>query len=144
VRWLTGVHEAEGQAYLVREPYEELLWWLLMPRLLRLANAPAPDRAAIEALGGTVEKALEQAEAAGYRIEALLTPAAAAEAVSETVAEPEAIAEVAEALTESAPEAAMEEDEGLPGAVEMAPTEAATASPESEPETPANPPKPVT
>jgi hypothetical protein len=38
VRWLTGVHEAQGHAYLVREPYEELLWWLLMPSLLRLAG----------------------------------------------------------------------------------------------------------
>ena len=40
VRWLCGVHEAEGHAYLVRERYEELLWWLLMPSLLRLAGEP--------------------------------------------------------------------------------------------------------
>jgi glycosidase len=32
VHWLTGAHEAGGRSYLVREPYEELLWWMLMPR----------------------------------------------------------------------------------------------------------------
>ena len=72
VRWLTGVHEAEGHAYLVREQYEELLWWLLMPSLLRVAAEPAPSRALVEELSRTVEDALASAEAAGYRIDALL------------------------------------------------------------------------
>jgi hypothetical protein len=72
VRWLTGVHEAEGHAYLVRESYEELLWWMLMPALLRLAGETAPSRAAVEQMSKTVEEALEKAEAAGYRIDALL------------------------------------------------------------------------
>jgi hypothetical protein len=72
VRWLTGVHEAEGHAYLVREQYEELLWWLLMPSLLRFAAEPAPSRSAVEELRKTVEEALASAKAAGYRIEALL------------------------------------------------------------------------
>ena len=58
VRWLTGVHEAEGHAYLVREQYEELLWWLLMPSLLRVAAEPAPSRALVEELSKTVEEAL--------------------------------------------------------------------------------------
>ena len=72
VRWLTGVHEAKGRLYLVREPYEELLWWLLMPSLLRLAGEPTPSRAAVKALSGIVAEALQSAEAAGYRIDALL------------------------------------------------------------------------
>ncbi|MGP8176293.1 MAG: alpha-amylase family glycosyl hydrolase [Terracidiphilus sp.] len=72
VRWLTGVHEAEGHAYLVRELYEELLWWLLMPSLLRLGCEAAPTRAAVEEMSKTVEEALATAEAAGYRIDALL------------------------------------------------------------------------
>jgi hypothetical protein len=83
VRWLTGVHEAEGHAYLVREQYEELLWWLLMPSLLRVAAEPAPSRALVEELSKTVEEALATAEEAGYRIEALLgaaTPSVADEA----------------------------------------------------------------
>jgi glycosidase len=80
VRWLCGVHEAEGHFYLVREQYEELLWWLLMPALLRLAAEPAPSRASVEELSNTVATALTSAEAAGYRIDTLLGPLAATEA----------------------------------------------------------------
>jgi glycosidase len=78
VRWLTGVHEAEGREYLIRERYEELLWWTLLPSLLRLAERPAPSRAAIEVLSGKVDSALKEAEAAGYRVDLLsaATPAA--------------------------------------------------------------------
>ncbi|MDR3726041.1 MAG: alpha-amylase family glycosyl hydrolase [Terracidiphilus sp.] len=72
VRWLTGVHEAEGHSYLVREMYEELLWWLLMPSLLRLAGEAAPSRAAVEEMSKTVSEALATAKSAGYRIDILL------------------------------------------------------------------------
>jgi glycosidase len=72
VRWLTGVHEADGHSYLVREQYEELLWWLLMPSLLRLAGEAAPSRAAVEEMSKTVSEALATAESAGYRIDILL------------------------------------------------------------------------
>jgi hypothetical protein len=88
VRWLTGVHEAEGHAYLVRELYEELLWWLLMPSLLRLGCEAAPSRAAVEEMSKTVEGALATAEAAGYRIDALLGTSPDPDAGD--VAEPEA------------------------------------------------------
>ncbi len=71
VRWLTGVHEAEGREYLIRERYEELLWWTQMPSLLRLAGEAAPNRAAVEELNGAVDEALEAAEAAGYRVDVL-------------------------------------------------------------------------
>jgi len=80
VRWLTGVHETQGHAYLVREPFEELLWWLLMPSMLRMAGEPVPERAAAEKMSKTVEEALATAEAAGYRIDALLGPAGEPEA----------------------------------------------------------------
>ena len=72
VRWLCGVHEAEGHFYLIRERYEELLWWLPMPELLRLAGEPAPSRAAVDALSRTVGAALASAAAAGYRVATLL------------------------------------------------------------------------
>jgi hypothetical protein len=71
VRWLTSVHESEGHWYVVREPYEELLWWLLMPSLLRIAGERAPSRTAVEEMSRTVHEALEAIEAAGYRIDAL-------------------------------------------------------------------------
>jgi hypothetical protein len=87
VRWLTGVHEAEGHFYLVRERYEEMLWWLLMPQLLRLAGEPALDRAAIDRMGAIVDEALASAEAAGYRIDRLLDSPTDAEAGKKATAE---------------------------------------------------------
>jgi glycosidase len=107
VRWLSGVHRAEGHDYLVRERYEELLWWLLMPSLLRLAGEAAPSRRAVQAMSRSIEEALATAEAAGYRVDLLLAPAVAeaengeaaseagggAEADAESAAEPEAFAE---------------------------------------------------
>jgi hypothetical protein len=83
VRWLCGVHEAEGHFYLIRERYEELLWWLLMPSLLRLAGESAPSRSAVEELSKIVAAALASAEAAGYRIDVLLGPKGA-EVISES------------------------------------------------------------
>jgi glycosidase len=86
VRWLTGVHEAEGHEYLIRERYEELLWWMVMPSLLRVAESPTPSRVAIEDLSRTVERALAKAEAAGYRVDVLsgrTTPAKQDEPKSE-------------------------------------------------------------
>ncbi len=76
VRWLCGVHEAEGHEYLVRERYEELLWWLQLPKLLRLAGEIAPsqmaaNRAAVRTMSKAVEEALAAAEAAGYRVDLL-------------------------------------------------------------------------
>jgi hypothetical protein len=74
VRWLTGVHEADGLAYFVREPYEELLWWLLMPSLLRLAGEAAPSRIAAKEMSETVKEALSEAAAAEYRVDAMTHP----------------------------------------------------------------------
>ena len=94
VRWLTGVHEAEGQTYLVRELYEELLWWLVMPSLLRLAGESAPSRAAVETMSRTIKDALATAEAAGYRVDLLLGPTANEGAGEETAREVEPATEV--------------------------------------------------
>ncbi len=72
VRWLTGVHKAEDHAYLVHELYEELLWWLPLPSLLKLAAEKAPNTKTVAALTQTVEEALAAANAAGYRVDVLL------------------------------------------------------------------------
>jgi hypothetical protein len=82
VRWLCGVHEAEGHVYLIRERYEELLWWLLMPSLLRLAGETAPSPSEVKNLSGAIAAALASAEAAGYRVDVMLgngKPAASGE-----------------------------------------------------------------
>jgi glycosidase len=72
VRWLTGMHEAEGHTYLIKEPYEELLWWLQLPALLRLAGEPAPQRTEAEAISRSVDEAVAAVAAAGYRADRLL------------------------------------------------------------------------
>jgi hypothetical protein len=116
VRWLTGVHQAEGHTYLVRERYEELLWWLLMPSLLRLAGEAAPSRAAVQAMSKSIEEALATAEAVGYRIDLLLaTPAT----------------DVEEPVTEAAGEADL--DFELPAESQPVPSEPRQPS-DSEPE----------
>jgi len=87
VRWLTGVHEAEGHVYVVRESYEELLWWMLVPSLMKLAEEAQPSRAAARELSRTVEEALATADAAGYRIDSVLAEAEVTEAAVEGEAE---------------------------------------------------------
>jgi glycosidase len=72
VRWLCGVHESEGALYLVHERYEELLWWLLLPSLLRLSAEAIPKQAEVEALTKIAAEALDAASAAGYRLDLLL------------------------------------------------------------------------
>jgi hypothetical protein len=80
VRWLTGAHEAAGHTYIVREPYEELLWWMRMPSLLKLAGEAAPRKPEVDAISKCVADALAQAEKAGYRVELLVNPAEEGEA----------------------------------------------------------------
>jgi hypothetical protein len=69
LRWLTGVHEAKGHSYLVREPYEELLWWLLLPALLRLPADPVASRAEAAEMQAGITASLAAAEASGYRLD---------------------------------------------------------------------------
>jgi hypothetical protein len=71
VRWLTGVHEANGHTYFVKESYEELIWWLQLPVLCELAGKAVPDRSAIAMLSKAIKEALEAAASAGYNLDAL-------------------------------------------------------------------------
>jgi len=98
LRWLTGVHAAETGEYLVREPYEELLWWLQLPGLLALAAEPEPMPPQAVALANAVTRALEQAAHVGYRAD-LLAPQ------PEPVTHTEPVADAApSAAPESTPE----------------------------------------
>jgi hypothetical protein len=56
-----------------------------MPALLRMAGESAVDRDAVQKMSKTVEEALATAEAASYRIDALLGPEAEPEAGSQTL-----------------------------------------------------------
>ena len=69
VRWLTGLHQTEGHTYLVREPYEEMLWWLQLPTLLSMAGNPAVSRKTVKELSKTVDDSLAAVAYAGYRID---------------------------------------------------------------------------
>ena len=72
VRWLTGVHEAQGHTYFVKESYEGLIWWLQLPVLCKLAGKAGPDRGAIAKLSKAIKEALEAAASADYSLDALL------------------------------------------------------------------------
>jgi glycosidase len=72
VQWLTGVHEAEGHYYVVQEPYEELLWWMQMPALLRLGSQPSVSREATETIGKAIVDELAAVKEAGYTVDEML------------------------------------------------------------------------
>jgi hypothetical protein len=128
VRWLTGVHEAEGHFYLVRELYEELLWWLQMPPLLRLAGEPAPRRATVVEMSKTIDEALASAEAAGFRVNVLLglddIEAAGEEAAPDTESGGEPEVEIPQV---GVPEV------GMKGTAESQPSPAKPPEPKTEP-----------
>ena len=72
VQWLTGVHESDGYRYIVQEPYEELLWWLQLPALLRLGSQSAVSYEAADRIGEEIKDALKTMQAAGYRVDEML------------------------------------------------------------------------
>ena len=72
VRWLTGFNQAEGHAYVVREAYEELLWWLSLPQLLNLAGRAVPTRAAAAVISKNIAESVAAVEKAGYRVDVLI------------------------------------------------------------------------
>jgi hypothetical protein len=72
VAWITGIHEHQGVRYLVKEPFEELLWWMSLGRLLEIAAADALEPKHIHALEAAILSRMRAAEAAGYRVEVLL------------------------------------------------------------------------
>ena len=88
VRWLTGAHDADGSTYVIREPFEELLWWLQMPAFLRLAGEPSPGRAEVQAISRNVRESLSAAEKAGYRLQTMLEAARRETASQEIAATP--------------------------------------------------------
>jgi hypothetical protein len=79
VRWLTGVHAAEGQSYFIKESYEELAWWLQLPALCRMPDDAEGARRMAERIGAAVDESEETAAEAGYCIGALVQPEPQAE-----------------------------------------------------------------
>jgi hypothetical protein len=72
VAWLIGVHEYQGVRYFVKEPYEELLWWMALRWLVDIAAEPTIGPKAISALEEALRSRMHAAQEAGYRVESLL------------------------------------------------------------------------
>ncbi len=94
IRWLTGAHEDKGHAYFVKESYEELLWWLQLPALCRLAAEPVPARSTIQKIRRAFSDAAELAASASYSVDMLIEPrTGVAEGPDSSPAEPKPAAE---------------------------------------------------
>lgn len=72
VAWIMGVHEYQGVRYFVKEPFEELLWWMSLRWLLEIAAEETVEVKAVRELEETIESRIKVAEEAGYRVESLL------------------------------------------------------------------------
>ena len=127
--WLSGAHIADGHTYLVREPFEELLWWIQLPDLLRLAALPSPLRADADAISEPIRRALVELEQAGYQLDGLLEPQLAGTPDHKLRAEPE----VPEPLS-NAGKIAEPSPEDLRPQEPVAPNPVGPANPEEPPE----------
>jgi hypothetical protein len=54
-RWLTGLSESRGVTYINKECFEEMVWWLQLPRLL--GGGDAVEIAALAAAAAVAAKA---------------------------------------------------------------------------------------
>ena len=78
VRWLTGVHAAGATTYFIKEPFEQLVWWLQLPGLLKVRGRAAADRLLLRQVEEQATAGASAALNAGYdlaRLEKAVTPA---------------------------------------------------------------------
>jgi hypothetical protein len=69
--WLVGVHEHEGVRYLVKEPFEKLLWWMTLRTLFAILEKPSVDPEGIAGLERRLRAHVRAVADRGYRVEAL-------------------------------------------------------------------------
>ncbi len=79
VAWLIGVHEHEGERYIVKEAFEQTLWWASLRRLAEIAGLREPDPEQLHALEDQLSDRFEAARRAGYKVGVLLSPPRAAQ-----------------------------------------------------------------
>ncbi|MGC2163843.1 MAG: alpha-amylase family glycosyl hydrolase [Silvibacterium sp.] len=72
VRWLAGVNESDGVAYVNKELFENLIDWLALPALLEIAEQDAGSLEAVLEVEAEVEQAHEAIKDAGYKLDAYL------------------------------------------------------------------------
>jgi glycosidase len=68
VRWLTGLHQTDDGWYFNQESYEQLLWWSLLPELIKTDPDAAKEKLRLRKLAGEVEAELALARSEGYRL----------------------------------------------------------------------------
>ena len=71
VAWVIGVHEHDGEKYLVKEQFEKLLWWMAFRHLLDMAAESQPEIEKLAELEQEIRTRLETIAEGGYRVEAL-------------------------------------------------------------------------
>ncbi len=71
IAWLIGVHSYEGIRYFNKELFEQFLWWMALPALVRLGQRPKPDAKRIAALEKQIEVRIRAATEAKYQVESL-------------------------------------------------------------------------
>ena len=74
VRWLAGVNESSGITYFNKEGFEELLGWLQLPALIKLAQQSPINPDSIKALETAVLESCKSAQTAGYNLDLYLHP----------------------------------------------------------------------
>ncbi|MGI8772472.1 MAG: alpha-amylase family glycosyl hydrolase [Acidobacteriaceae bacterium] len=77
IRWLTGLHDADGCRYVIKEQFEQLLWWTQLPALLHAAQAGKPGKDAAKLVVERVRSAANAMRDAGYKPDVLLQVAGA-------------------------------------------------------------------
>jgi glycosidase len=71
VAWLIGVHPHEGANYVVKEHLERLLWWMVLPALLKIAGDPKPDPETLDLLKEAVDEHMRAVAKGGYKVETI-------------------------------------------------------------------------
>ncbi|WP_433973271.1 alpha-amylase family glycosyl hydrolase [Tunturiibacter lichenicola] len=74
VRWLAGVNESSGTTYFNKERFEELLCWLQLPALLKIAHLNSHKLESIIKLEVPLREACRSAKNAGYKLSEYLNP----------------------------------------------------------------------
>jgi hypothetical protein len=73
VRWLLAVNEAKGTLYFNKESFEQLLWWLQLPELTKMATADEARRETVIQTDERLAEIFAVASQAGYELEKFAT-----------------------------------------------------------------------
>jgi hypothetical protein len=89
VRWLAGVNESSGITYFNKERFEELLCWLQLPVLLKIAHQNSHTLESIIKLEDPIGEACRSAKNAGYKLSEYLNPPTASTNNNQQTSDPE-------------------------------------------------------